>query len=91
MRYSINLHFNKVFKGNATTVKGQLLSLRDIYKGMPIFDMKAFFIKKISLDPHPLEHFPLQILRNIHRDSLVHGASVLPMQNMLRYKIKEDI
>lgn len=53
MCYSINLHFNKVFKGNATTVKGQLLSLRDIYKGMPIFDMKALFYQENIIRPSP--------------------------------------
>lgn len=62
MCYSINLHFNKVFKGNATIIKDQLLSLRETYKGMPICDMKALFYQENIIRPAA----SLQIFRNIH-------------------------
>lgn len=51
--YSLNLHFNKIFKGNAETVKDPFLSLRETYKGMLTISFsvtqKHYFIKKILL------------------------------------------
>lgn len=48
--YSLNLHFNKIFKGNAETVKDPFLSLREAYKGMLTVSFsvtrKHYFIKK---------------------------------------------
>lgn len=51
--YSLNLHFNKIFKGNAGTVKDPFLSLGEADKGVltvpfPV-TRKHYFIKKMLL------------------------------------------
>lgn len=51
--YSLNLHFNKIFKGNAETVKDPILSLGEADKGVLTvpFSMtrEHYFIRKILL------------------------------------------
>lgn len=51
--YSLNLHFNKIFKGNAKTVKDPFLSLREADKGLLTVPFsltrKHYFIKKMLL------------------------------------------
>lgn len=48
--YSLNLHFNKIFKGNAETVKDPFLSLAEADKGVLTVPFsvtrKHYFIKK---------------------------------------------
>lgn len=45
--YSLNLHFNKIFKGSARTVRDPFLSLREAYKRVLTVpfssDMEALF------------------------------------------------
>lgn len=66
--YSLNLHFNKIFKGNAETVKDPFLSLGEADKGVltVLFSMaqKHYFIKKMLLClcsswGSPLQTFPV--------------------------------